>query len=60
MNEIKNISDQKPALYQPQTVKLEQAKAQAVIEFAARVQDWPKLEEAVDLKIEDQKEFIGR
>jgi hypothetical protein len=35
------------------------AKADAVIAFAAKVKNWPLLEEAVDAKIEDQEEFVG-
>ena len=32
--------------------------ANAVIEFAAKMQEWPTLENAVDQKIEDQQEFV--
>ena len=38
--------------------KVKQAKANAIIEFAARVKDWPLLTDAVDAKIEDQAEFV--
>src|SRR3954466_10308314 len=38
--------------------KVEQAKADAIINYAAKVKDWPLLEQAVDLKIEEQKAFV--
>lgn len=34
------------------------AKADAVIDYAKRVKDWPTLETAVETKIEDQAEFV--
>lgn len=45
------------AEFQPQQAKANDAKANAVIDYAKRVQDWPLLEQAVDQKIEDQEEF---
>lgn len=36
-----------------------QARADAVIDFATKVKDWPLLEEAVDAKIADQEEFVA-
>ena len=38
--------------------KAEHAKADAIIGYAARVQDWPLLEQAVDEKIAEQKWFV--
>jgi len=38
--------------------KAEQAKADAIIRYAAKVKDWPLLAEAVDRKIEEQAEFV--
>lgn len=35
------------------------AKADALIEVAKRLKDWPLLEEAVDRKLEEQEEFVG-
>lgn len=46
------------AAFQPQSAKVSQAKADAVIDFARRVKDWPLLEDAVNQKIEDQIEFV--
>lgn len=43
----------------PRDFKKEQAKADALIQYAAKVQDWPLLLEAVEAKIEDQREFVG-
>ena len=40
------------------TVCLKDAKADAVIDYAKRVKDWPTLETAVEKKMEDQTEFV--
>jgi phage N-6-adenine-methyltransferase len=42
----------------PRNVKDQQAKADALISYAAKVKDWPLLESAIDLKIEQQREFV--
>jgi hypothetical protein len=42
----------------PLDIKTEQAKAEAIIAYAARIKDWPLLEQAIDLKIEQQHEFV--
>lgn len=42
----------------PQNIKKQQAKFEAVIQYASKVQDWPLLIEAVEAKIEDQREFV--
>lgn len=39
-------------------IKTAQAKLDAIVQYAAKVQDWPLLVEAVDAKIEDQREFV--
>jgi phage N-6-adenine-methyltransferase len=39
-------------------VRIEQAKADALIGYAAKVKDWPLLEDAVDQKIAQQAEFV--
>ena len=41
----------------PREVKVRLAKIDAVIDYAAKVKDWPLLEKAIDLKIEEQREF---
>jgi hypothetical protein len=48
-----------PRVFEPQAAKARDAKADAVIEYAQRVKDWPLLEQAVDQKIEDQREFAA-
>lgn len=45
--------------FEPQETSRKVAQADAVIEYAKRIRDWPALEQAVDLKIEEQKEFVG-
>jgi len=47
-----------PAEFKPQEAKLRDAQADAVIDYAKRVHDWPLLFDAVDQKMEDQTEFV--
>ena len=42
----------------PQATRDSQAKLDAVIAFAMRVQNWPLLEDAIDRKIEEQEELV--
>ena len=42
----------------PLDIKAEQAKADALIQYAVKVKDWPLLEQAIDVEIEQQREFI--
>lgn len=44
-------------VFDPSGARTHDAKLTAVIEYAKRVKDWPLLEQAVDLKIEEQTEF---
>lgn len=46
------------AEFDPAGAKTQDAKLDAVIEYAKRVQDWPLLEQAVDQKVEEQAEFV--
>lgn len=46
------------AEFDPAAAKTRNAKLDAVIEYAKKVRDWPALEQAVDLKIEEQAEFV--
>lgn len=46
------------AVFKPDETKRIQAEADAVIDFAKKVKDWPLLERAVDKKLEDQEEFV--
>lgn len=45
-------------LHRPEVMREEQAKADAIIDYARKVKDWELLERAVDLKIEQQGEFV--
>jgi len=45
--------------FDPARAKEQDANADAVILKAKKVKDWPKLEWAVDQKIEDQREFVA-
>ena len=44
--------------FEPQEAKVRDAKANAVINYAKKVKDWPSLETAVEKKMEDQTEFV--
>jgi phage N-6-adenine-methyltransferase len=44
--------------FAPEQTREFQAKADAMIAFATKIKDWPLIEQAIDAKIEDQKEFI--
>lgn len=44
--------------FDPEKAFVNDAKADAAIGYAKRAKDWPALEHAVDVKIEDQKEFV--
>lgn len=48
----------KLAKFQPQAARMNNAKADAVIEYAKQIKDWPLLERAIDEKIEQQQEFV--
>ena len=47
-----------PVTFEPNQTATKDAKLQAVIDYAQRVQDWPLLAAAVDQKIEEQREFV--
>lgn len=44
--------------FDPEQTKGNQAKLDALISYATRLQDWPLLEQAIDAKIEEQAEFV--
>lgn len=58
MNEISPVNSGALQVFEPQAAKTNDAKANAIIDYAKAVQDWPMLEAAVDKKIEDQIEFV--
>ena len=43
----------------PRDFKTKQAKLDAFIQYAAKVQDWPSVIDAIQIKISDQREFIA-
>jgi hypothetical protein len=43
---------------QPQLMLQEQAKADAIIQYAVKVKDWPKMLAAIEEKIEQQQDFV--
>jgi phage N-6-adenine-methyltransferase len=45
-------------IVQYQTIRTRQAKADALIDYGAKIRDWPLIEQAVDAKIADQREFV--
>ena len=47
------------AVFDPQKSKTVIAKADALIELASKVKDWPLLETAIDAKLDEQAEFCG-
>ena len=47
-----------PTKFKPEEAKSRDAKADAVIDYAKKVKDWPSLETAVEKKMEDQAEFV--
>ncbi len=47
-----------PTNFKPQEAKSRDAKADAVIDYAKKVKDWPTLETAIEQKMEDQTEFV--
>lgn len=48
-----------PTQFHPETSGTKQAQADAIIEYARRIRDWPLLEQAVEAKIEEQAEFVA-
>jgi hypothetical protein len=45
-------------LYKPEEAKTKIAKADAIVDYAKRVKDWPLLLQAIDAKVEEQIEFV--
>jgi phage N-6-adenine-methyltransferase len=59
MNELAVPIASEVAVFDPQKTKRTDAQADAIIDYAKRIKDWPLLERAVDEKIEQQREFVG-
>ena len=47
-----------PAKFKPEEAKKRDAMAEAVIEYAKKVKDWPMLEAAVAEQMEDQAKLV--
>lgn len=45
-------------VFDPSRTQAHDAKLTAVIEYAKRVKDWPLLEQAVEMKVEEQQELV--
>lgn len=58
MNDITVAQRTDVAKFDPTHTKKVDAQADAVIDYARRMKDWPLLERAVDTKIEEQIEFV--
>jgi len=60
MNEltIKALGRGSVTKFRPEEAKKQEARTDALIDFAKKTKDWPTLEIAVDQKIEDQTEFV--
>jgi DNA N-6-adenine-methyltransferase (Dam) len=56
---IARRSESQVTKFKPEEAGARDAEADAVIQYAKRVKDWPLLEKAIDQKIEDQTEFVG-
>ncbi len=58
MSELVNPETGEIVVYDPDAVRKNIAKADALADYARKVKDWPLLEQAVDAKIEEQREFV--
>lgn len=60
MNELlKSDGRREIEQFDPERYRLKMAALDYSIEHAQRIRDWPKLEEAVDVKIEEQRRFVA-
>jgi phage N-6-adenine-methyltransferase len=59
MTEIAKIKRSELVEFNPERHRLTVAALEYGIEEAKRIKDWPALEEAVDLKIEEQRKFVA-
>lgn len=58
MSDVAAVRRNLPTVFVPQEARLQDAKADAVIQYAKRIADWPTLEQAVDQKIVDLQELV--
>jgi len=59
MREIAFLRQREVATFDPKETRVVQSKADSVIAHARRIKDWPLLEEAVAVKLEDQREHVA-
>lgn len=45
-------------VHQPELMRQEQAKAEAIIDYGIKIRDWPLVAKAIEAKIEQQREFV--
>jgi hypothetical protein len=55
---VPSTSSMSLTVFLPEEAKIKDAKADAVIEYAQKIKDWPLLMEAVEAKLEDQRKFV--
>jgi len=53
------VANLRRALATHQTIAIRQVMADGIIAVAAKARDWPLLHEAVDIKIQDQRDFLA-
>jgi ParB family chromosome partitioning protein len=58
MNQLTTATASLPVHFEPQATKQKDEQANALIQYARKVKDWPLLERAIDEKIEEQEEFL--
>ena len=59
MSEIAQIGRRDVAAFNPSAVLGNQAKLDAIIEYAKKIKDWPLFVEAVDAKLDEWQEFVA-
>jgi hypothetical protein len=55
---VPSTSSTSLTVFLPEEAKIKDAKADAIIEYAQKIQDWPLLMEAVEAKLEEQRKFV--
>lgn len=58
MAEIALQRDNLPTQFQPEQTFNKLAQLDAIIELAKKTKNWEALEDAIDMKIEEQREFV--
>lgn len=58
MNDISLIQPGDLTRFDPQRTRVLDAKAKAIMDYAAKVKDWPLLQDAISRKVDEQEEFV--